>query len=269
MVFTRDPIAETVDKPPGKRGWGFKVVVGFFVLVILATTFGLARKWLTDEPSVIQVTSPDAGIAETLGEPAPVVPAGAACAIFPAVEAEADMVAPPAPVWSRDGGTAVPSHPDVGPAFTSPVSWCYAHSPTGALFAAANYVAQMQAIGMTPVDEISLARYGAADSAARASLISRFAAVGTGEVRAPVLEGSRVAPPQFVAYHVVAYTPLAAQLQIVSAWNDSLSAVNYNLVWQAGDWKLDLPLDGAFPSVAVELPLDTTHWIPWKAVAAG
>lgn len=146
----------------------------------------------------------------------------------------------PAAEWAYQGVIAYPKSPEFGPGITdaSSVRTCFQHSPEGALFAAANAIAQ----GSDPATAEPWLNAALSDGANRDRFLSEAGAQGTSGMRL-----------ELAGFRLLAYDGDTARVDLgyqVSADGQAgaVSAVT-ELVWQNGDWKvradLDAPLDVA------------------------
>ncbi|MCY9785695.1 hypothetical protein KIK06_17555 [Nocardiopsis sp. EMB25] len=157
--------------------------------------------------------------------------------------------------WEFVGSTQAPSHPDAGPGLIADNGFrqCYAHSPAGALVAAANVLA----MGTDPdlVQDLNeeLVAEGPGREAALESL----------EENGPFDDtGLRMS---IAGFQVVGYGPVSARVDLaVEASNGVFASVTTDLKWEEGDWKVELRPDGQ-PIIPVAQIQDASGHIPWFA----
>ncbi|WP_431837999.1 hypothetical protein [Cellulomonas sp. Y8] len=207
-------------------------------------------------PSTPQATSTPTE-ATTPTTAAPAVAPDSECGLDD-VALEGTITQPPAAVsWELVGTTPAPNSETSGPGMVDDdgLRHCFARTPEGALLAAANVMAS----GSTPslvrpmTDRLSVP--GAGRDAALADLDSRVAS-GTSAVRYEI-----------VAFRIAAYDGSTAAVDIViEASNGARLAQLVDLVWQAGDWKVDLGADGQ-----MRTPIGTVatlaDYISWSGAA--
>ncbi|MEY9211645.1 hypothetical protein NI17_009405 [Thermobifida halotolerans] len=163
---------------------------------------------------------------------------------------------PPADTeWEFVGTMQAPSVPDAGPGMVADNGFrqCYAHSPEGALVAAANVLA----MGTDP----NLVR----------ELNEELVAEGPG--RDAVLADMEANPPtsdtgirlSIAGYRLLGYGPNHARIDLaVEGSNGSIASVTTDLKWEEGDWKVELRPDGQ-PVIPVAQLADTVGYHPWSA----
>lgn len=162
----------------------------------------------------------------------------------------------PAAEWQLVRSAAVPVSKKAGPAVVEgDVARCYAHSPTGALFAAAQ-------IGT---------RYLVADDW---QTVVKEQTYGDGQLllleKRAEFEKSQpsVAPVpgelgQIAGFQYVTYTPDTAVLQVVTRFGSGvLQASTLTLRWHGGDWQLEIPAVSP-PQRTVD---DLAGYVPWGGV---
>ena len=163
--------------------------------------------------------------------------------------------AAPAAEWEFQGTTGYPTSSTAGPGETDGegVRYCFQHSPEGAVFAAANAVAQ----GTDPERAGPWLRYFLAEGPNRDAVLAQGA--GSGDSG-----GARV---EVAGFRLLAYDGQTARVDMAvrgSAGNGqtvNLSMV-YDLVWEGGDWKLVVTNPSAPINVA-QIP-DVSGYIAWE-----
>jgi hypothetical protein len=150
------------------------------------------------------------------------------------------LAAPAAVTWQFEGEMLVPIQAAAGPASTSAngVRSCFAHSPTGAVFAA------MVLLGQVQNPEVSLA-------ALKTRVLAgpgRDAAIAAArsEIQTPPTEAGDV---QFSGFKVLYYPQNATTtvIQIVANLNNkAYGALQITMQWSHGDWYAVLQDDGTF-----------------------
>jgi hypothetical protein len=159
--------------------------------------------------------------------------------------------------WELVGRIAAPSAPDTGPGkVNTGQRSCYAHSPTGALYAAAN--AQAVLNGATT------ALWG----------FENLLAAGTGRDQAvAAVKAIKAFPPgsvQMQGFHFVSAGPDTVVLDVafrqsIPGTPDVLGHELLTLRWEGGDWKLVADPTGNIyygkASVA-----DLTGYTPWSGI---
>lgn len=143
----------------------------------------------------------------------------------------------PAAEWDLVSTVAVPTSKTAGPAVVDgDVAECFAHSPTGALFAAAQ-IGTRYAFTKNWETVVEKQTYG---DGKQVLLDKRRAYEATAEPVAPV-PGEL---GQFAGYQFVTYTPQTAVLQMVSRFAAGAMQVStVTLQWDAGrrDWLYEIP----------------------------
>lgn len=153
--------------------------------------------------------------------------------------------------WQYQGTTAYPTSSAFGPADNGPsgVRTCFQHSPEGALFMAANAIVQ----GSDPATATAWAEYALADGQYHATLATELGASSGAQGRMSI-EGFRV----------LDYDGDTARVDLAVATASGSQSVKvsgvYELVWQAGDWKIST--DVAEPLNIAAIP-DTSGYTPW------
>lgn len=238
------------DRPVFRRP-GF-VVAAAVVAVILLGGGLLAGGALLGSPDARSTSVPSAPRAAASRA---AVPAGAASTCGLAGYATTGTVTEaPAVPWRTAGVVSVPSDPHgAGPGVTESDGFehCYAHTPTGALFAATNFAA-IACDGQLLKDAVDrLWVPGAGQRATVAQLPRLQAAAGT--VRW-----------QVAGFRVNSYSGDRAVVELaLTVSNGNLVALPYTLEWSGGDWKLIVNDDGSNPIQSTPL-LNLGGYTPWS-----
>jgi len=185
------------------------------------------------------------------------VPVGAgvesACGL-PGYAESGTLTTAPAAEWPFQGTTAYPTSPEFGPGVTSPegVRYCFQHTPSGALFAAANAIVQGSFVDTSGAwIEYFLSK----QTPNRDQLVNDTAMGASAETRMNI-----------VGFRVLAYDGETARIDIavraVGGGNTVYGSAVYDLVWEDGDWRL-LPLDASNPLRLAQIP-DASGYITWE-----
>lgn len=116
---------------------------GFLVLLAVVATVVFVTSGRPGEPAAQSETRSEAAQPEpTAATASATTPAGEAGGCGLAADSQDIPVAGPEAVWTPTGLFMVPTSPEHGPEASQSSGWtCFAHSPTGALFAAAHFTA--------------------------------------------------------------------------------------------------------------------------------
>ena len=228
------------DQSPWTRPW---FIASAAVVVVLAA-LGIAY---------VALPSPSAGQAPAPAPPATATAtaqAGQSVCGLPAGDQRYPSVGLPTK-WELLGRVAVPTDPKgIGPGRTDgPVRTCYQHSPTGALYAAANLVG----LGFMPEGPTLIYK----DLMARSPERDRLLATPPAETpEDPSLS------LQIGGFKVVSYTGDSAQIalgvKVVQGSAASAGSITAALRWEDGDWK-------AVPEGTTSLTevKDLSGFVPW------
>lgn len=156
--------------------------------------------------------------------------------------------------WEYHDTMAYPTSEEFGPGATSPegVRYCFQHSPEGAVFAAANAVVQ----GSSPDTASAWIAYFLSEEApGRDEMLSSESGGTPSDTRVSI-----------AAFRVLSYDGDAARVDIavrgVTGGNEVYGSAIFDLVWEAGDWKL-LPQNTGDPLRLAQIP-DTSGYIVWE-----
>ncbi|WGM22897.1 hypothetical protein QEH68_22505 (plasmid) [Paenarthrobacter sp. OM7] len=157
--------------------------------------------------------------------------------------------------WELVGTMAVPTDPSTaGPGTVSKegLRSCFAQSPTGALYATANIWAALFN-GSAKQVYLDLA----ADSPTRDKAVQ---AIKDGKD----VGGGRSPKVQIAGFIIHSYTPTAAVVELALKSTDGgYGALSTSLLWEDGDWKLDMPAAGGGTVRPIS---DLSSFIPWTGV---
>lgn len=202
---------------------------------------------LVQRPDPVPVPTPSSTMS-----PEPTEPAGAEsiCGLEPG---SAEVTAAPEASWTVIGRTSVPNSPTAGPGIVDPsgLRHCFAHSPAGALFAAASLVGA--AVEGTNREEI--AQELVAEGPGRDAAIAQASEPVDSQTFGMSIEGFRV----------LEYTTDAARVDFALRLTSG-EYVSYvvDLRWERGDWKLVLADDGSPLTAPVELQ-SAGGYITWSS----
>lgn len=153
--------------------------------------------------------------------------------------------------WELVGTMAAPADSMVGPGKTDEqgIRSCFAHSPTGALYAAVN----LWALGSDPSKEPAIAEQLAAEGPGRDA-----------GMKAPVKSGPVSGVKVQIAGFNVSYTDKQAVVELAfKSDTGALASVRTTLLWQDGDWKGVVADDGQ-PLEQPRSISDLSKFIPWS-----
>ncbi|MFC6158108.1 hypothetical protein ACFWUU_27475 [Kribbella sp. NPDC058693] len=148
------------------------------------------------------------------------------------------LAAPVAVTWQFEGEMLVPIQAAAGPASTGTngVRSCFAHSPTGAVFAAMVLLGQVQ----NPQVSVAALKTRVLAGPGRTAAI----AAARNELQTPPTEAGDV---QFSGFKVLYYTTTQAIVQVVANLNNkAYGALPITMQWSHGDWYAVLQDDGTF-----------------------
>lgn len=195
----------------------------------------------------------DNGLPDTTATATNETPGSSSICGLPDGNQAAPATAPPAK-WSLAGKTAAPVSEKFGPSKAiNGVHSCFAHNPTGALFAAINYYADTTDPSVS-TKALLADRIFSDENASKANMGDDSGA------NAPSYQvsGFRVedATPQRVSVAVVVRStegPTAGQQ----------AAVTFTMGWQSGDWRVIVPPNGQPPTTVIA---SLSGYIAWSGV---
>ncbi|MGL5828622.1 MAG: hypothetical protein ACRC0L_03510 [Angustibacter sp.] len=183
----------------------------------------------------------------------PAAPAADASACgLTAVQLNGTVPTAPTATWSLLGTIAAPAIKGQGPGKIDPDGYrsCYARTPTGALLAAANYVA---IASHYPLQRKFLER-NIAPGPGRDTLLNK-------PIPKNPDDGTRI---QITGFRVLKYSDALADVDIAFRnSNGALVSFVYNLIWSGGDWKMQLANDGEPLNAFTPIP-SMAGYVTWS-----
>jgi hypothetical protein len=226
-------------------GIGIVLVVVALILVLI---FG--RGGASDDDA--------APVDTTMSEPAPTetasaAPAASSCGLD---DGNQDIpVSAPEATWTTVDYLLVPSSNEYGPAPLEGSEWsCFAHSPTGALFAATHVLA-----GAAGPDYETFMNAAAVDNTALQAWIA--AEDPDTHTQSPG------AVAQFVGFQMTSVAPDRVTVKLALAQSEITGSYTVDMVWDEADgtWKVDMSASTFFDNVATLENLNT--FTPWAATS--
>lgn len=199
-------------------------------------------------------TTPDTpSAARTPTDPSPTT-SDSVCGLPAGDQAAPATALGPATVRVGDG-LAVPSVQGVGPGITGGVSRCFAHSPTGAVVAAANFIVWLSS--NQQLDEVTTTLIAA--GADRDRMLAEVHSSWDGSTTVPLAVlgyGIEVRSADEALVTIAASLPSDAP-RTVTAWP-------LVMIWQDGDWKVKPPSNDRWGQEIIR-SLPDAGLIPWAA----
>ncbi len=227
------------------------IAAALVVVLVLVAGVILAVTNAGGDEDAPDTASPSPTSTQTAPEPTPsATPSSDSVCGLTGTDPTDTVVAPPQATWTLVGTTAVPTVEGHGPGVVEEDGFrsCYSRAPTGALTAAANLA------GLTT------------DAATYPRIFEELTALGPGRDAAlaqePTLSsgGSRF---QIAGFRMLQYTPERAKVDIaLRVESGALASFVVDLMWEAGDWKLDLAPNGELRSELSALP-SLAGYVAW------
>jgi hypothetical protein len=199
-------------------------------------------------PAPVESTSP------ATADPSASAGTGKSVCGLPATK-ETALGTAPKTKWELVGSMAVPTDSSTagpGTVANDGLRSCFAQSPTGALYATANIWAS-SFNGYAKQVYLQLA----ADSPTRDKAVQ---AIKEGKD----VGGGTSPKVQIAGFIIHSYTPTAAVVELAFKSTDGgYGALSTSLLWEDGDWKLDMPAAGGG---TVRQISDLSSFIPWAGV---
>ncbi len=233
------------------------LAIAFLVFALVAGSIVLIKT--RHSPAATMVTSPaTVATATPSTPPSPAVStrqspvASSPAAALP--DQTIPVTAPPA-TWITVATLSLPTSPLYGPRVNDgTVMAGYQHSPTGALFAAADNRVRFSVVPNWRAATLS----AVADTPGRAIFISKRAPYGV------VGEPSPGTFTQLAGFNIVSYTPDRSTIQVLSEATDGSLTTNVDtVVWEHRDWRILLSPTGDTPPLA-SAP-SAGGFVPWRA----
>ena len=224
------------------RGWLAAAVVA--VIVALGVVLSVTGVFGGGDPA----TPPAAAAPSATADPQ-----GSVCGLTDVALSGTVDQAPADAQWVLVGTIAAPSVPGQGPGLVDDDGFrsCFAHTPTGAVVAAAN----LAALGSYPPVRARFNEQALAPGAGRDAVLAKPAAQGASD-------GPRL---ELVGFQLLRYTGQQADVDLaLRTSTGSLLGATVYLTWAEGDWKVRLADDGSdLSSVSPISSLDA--YVPWSA----
>ena len=257
-------MSDNEDQSPYGRGFVAACIVIAAILLcgaLLLITGLTANPADTADPSVSTTTStgtapsPDPGPTAT-AEPVSASKTGAAGACgLPDGDQAVPAKAPSVDVWEVSRRVVVPRSAVHGPAKVDPDGFrrCFAHSPSGAVYAAYNAIAAMgdQAKGIDTVGKLML------PGPDRDALIRELREETPDDVSEPT---------QLAGYRVLDASRDRATVTLALPVESEYVSATLTFVWQSGDWRLVPPAPGESVGAPYSQHADLAGFVAWSGV---
>lgn len=222
-------------------------VVG--IIILLGVGLAVSNLWAGRTQPPTPPSSPPV-VASPSATATTAAPQASICGL-PGYEPTGTVSKAPEAIWTLVGTTAAPGSSSAGPGLVDDDGYrrCYAHTPTGAVFAAANYVA----MGSVRTIQPKVAENSIVPGPGRDKLLAQPVPSESGG-------GVRI---QVSGFRVLSYTGTAASVDIaMRTSNGAMAGQVFELQWEGGDWKLRVTTEGDMLSRLVQIR-DLAGYIPW------
>ena len=239
---------DTTTSPFARRGFIAAAVV---VALVVAAAVVLVFTGGTDSTPAPQAGGPTTTTAPTTS------PAADTAGCNQPEGSQVPPVAAPVNDWELVGKLIAPTDPDgAGPGRISAegLRSCFAHDPTGALFAAVNWLGTTTAPQLVGPAAESLTAPGPGRDVILAALANSPEDV----------IGASPGGFQVTGFSYLTYTGDVAMISMAIALvGNGQASVPVTLQWSGEDWLMQIPADGNFGTGIQELPT-LTGYVPWS-----
>lgn len=245
---------ETEQNPFSRPGFVLAALV-VVLLIVAGVVVGVVVAGRDDDPNDSMEATPAPTSTPGTSEPSITEAEGVSVCGLEGIELTGNLSTAPEAVWEFQGTTGYPTSSAFGPGETNAdgVRYCFQQSPSGALFAAANAVAQ----GSDPTVQEAFATYftatGPGRDAAIANAVSGSASSGRIEI---------------AGFRLLEYGDGSARVDVaVRATSNGQTIYGsgvYPLTWEDGDWKLVVSDSGEMQYDFAQIP-DLAGYISWGA----
>lgn len=240
-----------------RSAWSRPSFIAAAVVVVLLLTLGivLAVRGLGGQATAEPAPSGAPTESTAPASPSPAETDGSSVCGLKGSESTGTLAQAPVVEWIYQETTAYPTSLSAGPGATDSagIRTCFQHTPEGALLAAANALVQ-------PLD-LAVAASWADQFVAQGEYRDQILAEAT-----PPAEGSPSTRLNIAGFRLLAYSEASARVDIAvrASVNGTpvVSSSVYELVWQAGDWKLSAATPTPVSFAAIP---DLAGYVPWGA----
>lgn len=229
-------------------------VVALLVIAGLTLVIINATRAEDDQTAPPPATTTSAGApAPTSEEPSTAAPAKVGDSVCGLKDGDQQLpVIGPEAMWAYQGTTAYPTSEEYGPGEDDPAGfrYCFQHSPSGALFFAANAATQ----GSDPSTSQPWGEYATGDGPYRDELVAKGGGSG----------GETDARMNVQGFRVLEYSSSSARVDLGVRYSakgqTTYISLVVDLVWEDGDWKLSSASPEPISGAAIP---DLVGYIPW------
>lgn len=240
------------EQSPFTRPGFITAAIVIALIVVLAIVLAIVNATRGDAPEPPASASPTPSVSAPTAEPSAAAGDSSVCGLK-GEELTGTLTTAPDAEWEYQGTVAYPTSGEYGPGArgASGFGYCFQRSPAGALFAAAQAIAQ----GASP-DNSEWLQYFAADGPFRDELLSQ-------EAEASSATGTRL---RIAGFRVLAYDGSSARIDLGGDASTASGALNfsavYELVWSEGDWKVSTETATAFDFATIPNLAGYVSWGP-------
>lgn len=249
--------------PFTKPGWLISAGV-ILIIVVVGITLSIQAVLRPNTPNgqaatTVAVTSEASGHEPTLKESSAAASTSVCGLTGDRIENPGRIPAPPEATWEYQGMYPYPTSSTYGPAAATDdgIRYCYQRSPEGAVFAAANAIAQ----GSAHEKSLAFAEYFLAQGPMRSAALDK---IRSEQSSTSSTSSSRIT---ISGFKLLTYDGSKAKvdiaLTVASTSSTSRASAVYDLVWEDGDWKWVIQ-DIKNPAHVSQIP-DLIGYTTWGA----
>ncbi|MEL7978382.1 hypothetical protein AAG589_21125 [Isoptericola sp. F-RaC21] len=246
---------EMVDRKPWYMAKGWLTASAVFIGALAAAGVYLVVTQDAQPGGAVTASSPSPAVPKVSSSPAE---GDSVCGLEAGDQTVPESA--PATSWDLVGKVAAPSVEGSGPGVVDDdgFRYCFAHSPTGALVAAATQL-PMSANESTAKQWMDKS---VADSPERDEELQ--AMTDPARVKDFVAAGTARGVPQLRAFRFISYDQTSAVVDLVVEYPDGMVAIPSEMTWQDGDWRYQPPASGRLAADTVRT-LD--GYVEWSGVS--
>lgn len=222
------------------------------IIAVAALVIGIISFTTSNDTAVAGVDSTHSSDNDTDGNGAsatPTDPNASRCGLDTVVDSnDLETTAPPTEWDFVDGFFLTAQDQSNGPGVVEEngVRYCYARTPTGALFAASNYGGMAAILPASEFAEFAFVAGPVRDEKANSDAT-------------PATIPFKVEPAGF---RLTAYSRDAATVELVASFDGALATMKLELAWSEGDWRV-VPLSDGTAGIRGPVLSNLAGYVPW------